>query len=361
MAEATLSIHPGWVRVGFGDGAHADFHTRWLRHNGDGDRHPVTRERTLCSSELPDALAILWAAIDGDVMRVRFDDASPVATYGLAWLRAEAYAVDAAPIAPPPSGLGEVSVDASGLDLDTIVARSLAVLAEHGVAIVRAGADGALAGSPEAVTEPLIAAYERARLRIVATHFGRIEDLRPDNTTNQNTDQLGYTDASIQLHTDQPFIARPPRYQILQAIRPADVGGDSFFVDALAAWRYHARLEAHEAELLRAVPVRFHRRQSAFESLVVAPIIAHPEERERFQVRYSYFTMAPHQVAFETMSAWYRAFDRYARIVRDPAHQYRTRLAAGDFAIYDNHRMLHARTRFEGPRWVRGIYLDPPE
>ena len=45
---------------------------------------------------------------------------------------------------------------------------------------------------------------------MVETHFGRIEDLRTDNTTNQNTDQLGYTDAAINLHTDQPYIADPP-------------------------------------------------------------------------------------------------------------------------------------------------------
>lgn len=59
----------------------------------------------------------------------------------------------------------------------------------------------------------------------------------------------------------------------------------------------------------------------------MAPIIARPDEPERFQVRSSYFTMAPHQVPFDTMSAWYRAFDRHAR--------------------------------FDGARWVRGIYLDP--
>jgi hypothetical protein len=45
---------------------------------------------------------------------------------------------------------------------------------------------------------------------VVETHFGRIEDLRTDNTTNKNNDQLGYTDAAINLHTDQPFIADPP-------------------------------------------------------------------------------------------------------------------------------------------------------
>lgn len=29
------------------------------------------------------------------------------------------------------------------------------------------------------------------------SHFGRIEDLKTDNETNKNTDQLGYTNAGI--------------------------------------------------------------------------------------------------------------------------------------------------------------------
>lgn len=68
---------------------------------------------------------------------------------------------------------------------------------------------------------------------MIPTHFGRIEDLRTDNTTNKNTDQLGYTDASVQLHTDQPFLERPPKFQMLHCQRPAASGGISFCVDGL--------------------------------------------------------------------------------------------------------------------------------
>jgi hypothetical protein len=55
--------------------------------------------------------------------------------------------------------------------------------------------------------------------KVVPTHFGRIEDLRTDNTTNKNTDQLGYTDAAVDLHTDQPFIAKPPRFQCVWPVK----------------------------------------------------------------------------------------------------------------------------------------------
>jgi len=77
-----------------------------------------------------------------------------------------------------------------------------------------------------------------------------------------------------------------------------------------------------------------------------------------FQIRYSYFTMAPHRVPFARMRAWYRAYDAFARLVRDPRHQYQFALGRGDFVLYDNLRMLHGRTAFSGPRWLRGIYFD---
>ena len=191
---------------------------------------------------------------------------------------------------------------------------------------------------------------------VIETHFGRIEDLRTDNSTNKNTDQLGYTDAAIDLHTDQPFLDDPPRLQVLQSIRPAEIGGDNYLVDAFAAARYLESLERRDADILRSVPVRFDRRQREFQSVVEAPILS--ERATGPIVRYSYFTMAPHRLPFAEMEAFYRAYDRFARIVRDPRHQYRFGLRAGDFLVYDNHRMLHARTAFEGARWVRGVYFD---
>jgi alpha-ketoglutarate-dependent taurine dioxygenase len=73
---------------------------------------------------------------------------------------------------------------------------------------------------------------------VIPTHFGRIEDLRTDNTTNKNTDQLGYTNSGVDLHTDQPFIDHPPGLQALQCITTADKGGDNFMVDARAAGKF---------------------------------------------------------------------------------------------------------------------------
>ena len=360
---ARIEPHERWLRVHFGAGpsAHADFHWFWLRHQCDRDRHPLTGERTLDAADVPLDIRPRSVALDEAAGRVviAWDEPSGrESAYPLSWLQAHAYAPDRAEVPPPPSDVGRVTLDAGqGTGAAAVVDACLGRLRRDGLAVVRRFSGGP-GRAPEDDTEPLIEAFAAAGLALIGTHFGRVEDLRTDNTTNQNTDQLGYTDAGIDLHTDQPFLDRPPRYQLLQCIRAADEGGENYLVDALAAARYLESIDAPAFGLVSTVPVRFHRKQRAFERVVVSPILT-MNGPEGFQVRSSYFTLAPFDRPFAEMEAWFRAYQRFAGVVRDRRHQYRFTLEPGDFVIYDNHRMLHARTAFSGPRWLRGVYFDP--
>ena len=342
-----------YLRVHFGDApGYADFHYFWLRHNCDCCRHPVTRERIICSSDVPLDIKPVSVTYDGkSSVRIVWpqDGGSHPSVYAMDWLATHAYAPDRTDVAPPPSDVALLEIDRRTLPSSTRLAEiCLERINARGAVVVRnAGAD----------TETLIGEFAGSRLQVVETHFGRIEDLRTDNTTNKNTDQLGYTDAPVDLHTDQPFIEEPPHYQMLHCMRQADSGGESYLADARQAAEYLAAVDQHTYELLTTVPVRFHRVQQQFESLKVAPVI---EVRggEFFRVRSSYFTMAPHRVPFALMESWYSAYNRFARLVGSPQHQYRFALHAGDFLMYDNFRMLHARTAFVGARWVRGVYFN---
>jgi gamma-butyrobetaine dioxygenase/trimethyllysine dioxygenase len=344
-------LRGGYVRVWFSRG-YADFHLRWLRHHCNRDRHPLTRERTVCSSELPDDLHATSADIVGDALRVTWRHDGRTSGYPLEWLDEHAYARDRIDPAAPPADLALFEIHRGGLDAAGLAEAVLSRVAEQGAAVVRRGPSEV---APEDETEPLIATFATYGLKVVETHFGRIEDLRVDNSTNTNTDQLGYTDAPVGLHSDQPFLEEPPRYQMLQSVRAADSGGDNTLVDALLAAHYLESLDADAFERLCRTRVRFHRRQRAFERVVEAPILSFVPT---FRVRFSYFTTAPYRLPFAEMDAWYRAHDRFARLVRDPRHQVRFTLHPGDFVLYDNHRMLHARGGFRGARWVRGVYFD---
>lgn len=345
--RAAVVPREGHLSIEFADGTprRADFHYLWLRHFCPCCRHPDTGERTLCASTLPaDPRPSDLGVREGElVIEWKEPAGAHVSRFPLEWLRENAYAPDRVEPSRPPRDL-ELDLDALGADFAPIC---LERLARDGALIVRgAGED----------TEALIDAFEAQGLPVIPTHFGRIEDLRTDNTTNRNTDQLGYTNAAVDLHTDQPFIEEPPRYQMLHCMRPADRGGENAVSDGLRAAQRLRSLDRPAFELLSSVPVRFDRRQKAFQSLQVRPIVE-VRDGEPHQVRASYFTYGPHRIPFDTLDAWYRAYARWTAILEEDAVRFR--LETGDFLLYDNHRMLHARTAFEGARWVRGIYFDP--
>lgn len=352
-----VAIHEDWLRVFFPNGGHGDFHLRWLRHNCSRDLHPLTRERTLCSSEISDSLRASSASVVDGAVVVRWKPDDRESHYPLSWLEEHAYARDRDAVRVP-SDVSMVTVDARGLSPAACADRALGCLRAHGAVVVRR--DPAIATPPEHETEALIDGFAAAGLAVIPTHFGRIEDLRTDNVTNSNNDQLGYTDSAVDLHTDQPFLEKPPRYQVLQCIRPAKTGGDSYLVDAFSAARHLRSVDDLAWELLSSTPIRFHRKQKGFEKILDASVLSGgTDDVATFQVRYSYFTLAPYRFSFGRMEAWYRAHDRLARIVRDARNQYRFSLGPGDFVLYDNYRMLHARTAFRGARWFRGVYFAP--
>jgi gamma-butyrobetaine dioxygenase/trimethyllysine dioxygenase len=169
-------------------------------------RRPATGERLIDSAELPDTLAITELAIDDGVLRVTWTHDGRISRYPLAWLHRHAYAIDRVAEPRPPSDVATLELDGSrgpAATADELLAR----VRNLGAAVVRREVQ-----HPESETEAWIDALAARGLAVVTTHFGRIEDLRTDNTTNANTDQLGYTDAAIDLHTDQPFLDAQPHY-----------------------------------------------------------------------------------------------------------------------------------------------------
>ena len=294
---------------------HLDLHHFWLRSQSDLDRHPTTNERVVDSSEI-DLESVVPESVNFTEreLKISWMGENHVSTFTTEFLVENAYAPDLEEVPSPPSRLSRIMMDATTFgSLRELIPNVLSQVEKDGVAIVT----GCPADSEGHMTEELIEAVEQCGLVLQETHFGRVEDLRTDNSTNRNTDQLGYTDSGVQLHTDQPFIAKPPKFQMLQCVRPADKGGESFLVDGLAAARYLKSIDEDAFNLLSSIPVRFHRKQKAFESKQVKPILDFDSANAPFQIRYSYFSMAPHIVPFGKMESYYRAYSKFAKIVRD--------------------------------------------
>ncbi|KAK9763988.1 hypothetical protein K7432_008899 [Basidiobolus ranarum] len=378
----SVSIYPTYLRVFFPDSSdHADFHYFWLRHNCpclDGCRHPQTRERIIDSTQIP-----LSVTPKGDVkineqktdIVLGWDDGH-TSLYSFDFLEENAYAKNRKATPSPINDGSKVEVDfqeyllqypPTPADIDAGEPLSVEGLKKYHKAIATSFKEnGAVVIRNRGLdTEQIINDFIAKDKEVIGSHFGRIEDLRTDNKTNNNTDQLGYTNHGIDLHTDLPYLEHAPGIQFLQCINPATEGGDSYLVNSVqAAYYLRNELDRHAFNLLATVPIRFHRKQAKYQKSLNTPIIElapgstiHDIEPKISKIRYSYFTMAPHQTSFELMEEWYRAYNRFSTLVRDPQHQLRFSLKSGDLVLYDNYHMLHARTGVSGPRHFRGVYL----
>lgn len=76
------------------------------------------------------------------------------------------------------------------------------------------------------------------------------------------------------------------------------------------------------------------------------------------------------------MRLWYQAYGEFAKILHDEKFQFRFLLEPGescvcfflhvfcliafegDFVLYSNLTMVHARESFSGSRWVKGVYFS---
>lgn len=347
MSETSFSDRHEYLRLDFGPAEGANFHYFWLRQHCPCCIHPDTGERILGPAGVDLDIRPRRIEATDNGIRLHWPDGHQSA-FGLDWLRRHRYSADEPP-AIDGGDLAHIQVDYDDC-VNDLVTVSRQYLQDRGAILVRR-----CPLEPEA----LVACFTGRGFGVRSTHFGYIEDLRTDNTTNKNTDQLGYTNAAVELHTDQPFIDDPPRYQLLFCVRPAASGGENMVADAGRTAAYLRALDRHAFEVLSGTPVLFHRKQKAFESKVTCPIL-HYENGDFVQVRSSYFTYAPLNLPFDRMEQWYRAYQTFTRLTESPACQYRFKLQAGDFVLYDNYRMLHGRTAFSGARWMKGIYFDYP-
>ena len=199
-----------------------DFHYFWLRHQCSClplCKHPKTLEKTLKPTEFPLSTQPLSVELSNDTNEIAVKWHNHMSTYNVEKLIENKYSKNQTHYAPPQT----FSLEDVELDYQAFKDNKKKYLAEvkkrvdnYDLFVIRNyGLD----------TEAIINDFGK---QVFESHFGRYEDLKTNNTTNKNTDQLGDTSSDVDLHTDLPFYSTPPTWQLLQCINPADKGGENF-------------------------------------------------------------------------------------------------------------------------------------
>jgi gamma-butyrobetaine dioxygenase len=188
------------------------------------------------------------------------------------------------------------------------------------------------------------------------TNYGRLFDVRVEPRPGN----LAYTSRRILPHTDNPYRDPVPTVQLLHCLHAADDGGDTGLVDGFAAAAELRATDRESFDLIAGTPVPFGYQDKSTELRASQPLIQlSPRGRIR-GVRFNNRSARPLRRPYAEVTAFYVAYRRWAALLARPERQLNLRLGPGDCLVFDNTRIMHARTAFSvtGGRHLQGCYAD---
>jgi gamma-butyrobetaine dioxygenase len=362
--------------VNFGDqgleldvgGRRLRFPAVWLRDNCPCAEcaDPRSKQKFTAITDLPDGLGVAAAAEVGETVVVTYAPDRHRSVFSRAWL-AE-HALDRYGDDDGRTEDGKVLWLAADLDgrraqvpeaswplyvaEPTERARGLAAVMRLGFVLLR-----------DVPAEPGLVLEVAASFGYVReTNYGTLFDVRVEPAP----DNLAYTSRAILPHTDNPYRDPVPSVQLLHCLRAAGEGGETGLVDGFAAAAALRATDRAAFDVLTGTAVSFGYRDKGTELRASQPLIQlSPRGRVR-GVRFNNRSAQPLRLPYDEITAFYRAYRRWAELLAQPARQLNLLLAPGDCLIFDNTRILHARTAFSLPggagrsqgRHLQGCYAD---
>jgi gamma-butyrobetaine dioxygenase len=192
------------------------------------------------------------------------------------------------------------------------------------------------------------------------TNYGRLFDVRVEATPAN----LAFTGLPIAPHSDNPYRDPVPTVQLLHCLASAVEGGDSGLVDGFNAAALLRSADPAAFGILTRTPVTFAYADATAELRATRPMITTDPRGKIREVRFNNRSLQPLRLGREGSPdetvAFYAAYRAFAETIIRPELMLTFRLEPGDCAVFDNTRILHARTGFAaaGERHLQGCYTD---
>jgi alpha-ketoglutarate-dependent taurine dioxygenase len=358
-----IGRHPRHIVLAWDDGQRSTFHHIWLRDNCTcdecGDRSGGHRYLELGSID-PDIFPDDVSIDSSGALRIRWHGDSHLTRYSPDWLRTHAYSNQAIVARQPQTVFWDARLNGTipQWDYEQIITDDSSRLqmfehiGEYGFAILR--------GVPTEADqiEQLAAVFGFIR----QTHYGRVFELI--STPQQRI--LAQTAHAIRPHNDELFRDPIPGLFMMHCLRASDCGGGaSIFVDGFNAALKLKTQNPEYFDLLCRIPIPHHRfLLDEVDDVALAakwPTIELNSSGKIVAVHINERTMAPLDIDTELVEPVYHALRAMLNLVYDPEACITYGLEAGQAAVLDNHRVLHARNAFNGDRHIRQCHVDRDE
>ncbi len=190
------------------------------------------------------------------------------------------------------------------------------------------------------------------------THYGRIFEIK----STPNPTIIANAPVPLRPHTDENFREPPPGIMIFHTIQASeDRGGVSVMTDGFKIAEDLKKEDPAAYELLSNVPIPHRRFIEGVGLRAEHPILTHDYFGQLSQFRLNERTMGPIDVAPELMEQTYAAVTKILEMTYDPKYHMHHLLESGQALLFDNARVMHARTGFNGNRHVRLTHIGSDE
>ncbi|MBI4934613.1 MAG: TauD/TfdA family dioxygenase [Actinobacteria bacterium] len=323
------------------------------RHAGSGQRlHSVLA--------LDPGTTVAAVHIDGDVVDVTFVP-DHTARFSLAWLRA--HAPGCAPVfddrserarrpwvaADLPNGVPTVAwsdLRGDGRDPGGRLG-ALRDLTDLGVLLVR----------DVPVVPGSVLDVARTIGFVRTTNYGDLFDVRVE----PQPINLAYTGRAIAPHTDNPYREPIPGVQLLHCLSSSANGGENVLLDGFSVAAVLRREDPAAFATLTTTRLTFRYDDDRTALRASGPAIELNADGDVRGIRWNDRSIEPPQVPVHEVGEVYRALRAFAAVLARPELHLHLTLAPGDCIVFDNTRILHARTAFAdgaGARHLQGCYAD---
>ena len=355
VTEAASDAHSATIT--WHDGHQSVFHTVWLRDNcscdscGDHSGGHRFFELNMMPGELTNRISF-----DGNLIKIDWLKEAHSTVFDAAWLRSHCYSdQERASRRPQPvlwdaelaKHLPRVSYPAAREDQAQLL-KIYDSVRTYGICLL------------EDVPKRLEETEEIAGLLsfIRETHYGRVFEI----ASTANPAVIANIPVPLRPHTDENFREPPPGIMIFHSIKASeDGGGKSVMTDGFKLAADFKAQYPSEYELLAKVPIPHRRFIEGVGLRAEAPVIGLDYFGQIREFRLNERTMGPLDLPGDLIEPVYGALSKMFALSYDSKYHMSYLLKDGEALVFDNARVLHARTGFNGNRYVRLTHVGSDE
>ncbi len=188
------------------------------------------------------------------------------------------------------------------------------------------------------------------------TNYGALFEVRTEVSPNN----LAYTNIKLSSHTDNPYRDPMPTVQLLHCLKSSTEGGDSVFVDGFKAATALRQENKENFDLLASTWINFRFSDNETDLRSRVPMIELNDNNEIIKVRYNNRSIDTIKLPAYKIRPFYKAYHHWSEIIEREELKITFKLSPGDLMLFDNTRIMHARTAFmkKGSRHLQGAYAD---